>query len=155
MVTTTDLPVADRSPSAASWASASTPARPTTGDLRTRRLIDVETHRAVFTWVQERLVGAGPLKGRTVAIDATTLEANRRDAQHHSARHRRELPGLSHATRACIGDQDADARSVGAAPSTAEEADLEQGFESPRIPTVLKKHDTLRDYLTTETIPRA
>src|SRR5438874_918235 len=43
---------------------------------RTRRLIDVETHRAVFTWVQERLVAAGLLKGQTVAIDATTLEAN-------------------------------------------------------------------------------
>jgi transposase len=43
---------------------------------RTRRLIDVETHRAVFTWVQERLVAAGLLRGRTVAIDATTLEAN-------------------------------------------------------------------------------
>jgi transposase len=43
---------------------------------RTRRLIDVETHRAVFTWVQERLVTAGLLTGRTVAIDATTLEAN-------------------------------------------------------------------------------
>ena len=43
---------------------------------RTRRLIDVETHRAVFTWVQEQLVTAGLLKGRTVAIDATTLEAN-------------------------------------------------------------------------------
>jgi transposase len=43
---------------------------------RTRRLIDVETHRAVFTWVQQRLVTAGLLKGKTVAIDATTLEAN-------------------------------------------------------------------------------
>ena len=43
---------------------------------RTRRLIDVETHRAIFTWVQERLAAAGLLKGRTVAIDATTLEAN-------------------------------------------------------------------------------
>lgn len=43
---------------------------------RTRRLIDVDTHRAVFTWVQERLVTAGLLKGQTVAIDATTLEAN-------------------------------------------------------------------------------
>jgi transposase len=43
---------------------------------RTRRLIDVETHRAVFTWVQERLVAAELLTGRTVAIDATTLEAN-------------------------------------------------------------------------------
>jgi len=43
---------------------------------RTRRLIDVETHRAVFTWVQQRLVSAGLLRGRTIAIDATTLEAN-------------------------------------------------------------------------------
>ena len=43
---------------------------------RTRRLIDLETHRAVFTWVQVRLVEAGLLRGRTVAVDATTLEAN-------------------------------------------------------------------------------
>jgi len=43
---------------------------------RTRRLIAVETHRAVFTWVQERLVAAALLTGRTIAIDATTLEAN-------------------------------------------------------------------------------
>jgi transposase len=43
---------------------------------RTRRLIDVETHRAVFTWVQGRLAAAELLIGRTVAIDATTLEAN-------------------------------------------------------------------------------
>jgi transposase len=43
---------------------------------RTRRLIDLETHRAVFTWIQQRLVAAGLLKGQTIAIDATTLEAN-------------------------------------------------------------------------------
>ena len=43
---------------------------------RTRRAIDLETHRAVFTWVQERLVEEGLLKGKTLAIDATTLEAN-------------------------------------------------------------------------------
>ena len=43
---------------------------------RTRRLIDLETHRAVFTWVQQRLVAGGLLNGRTIAIDATTLEAN-------------------------------------------------------------------------------
>ncbi len=43
---------------------------------RTRRLIDLETHRAVFTWVQQRLVEAGRLTGKTIAIDATTLEAN-------------------------------------------------------------------------------
>jgi transposase len=43
---------------------------------RTRRLIDVDTHRAVFTWVQERLVEAQLLNGKTIGIDATTLEAN-------------------------------------------------------------------------------
>jgi hypothetical protein len=43
---------------------------------RTRRLIDLETHRTVFTWVQPRLVETGLLKGKTIAIDATTLEAN-------------------------------------------------------------------------------
>lgn len=43
---------------------------------RTRRLINVDTHRAIFTWVQQRLVAGGLLKGRTIAIDATTLEAN-------------------------------------------------------------------------------
>jgi len=43
---------------------------------RTRRLIELETHRAVFTWVQQRLVEAGLLTGKTIGIDATTLEAN-------------------------------------------------------------------------------
>jgi transposase len=43
---------------------------------RTRRLIDLETHRTVFTWVQQRLVDAELLHGKTIAIDATTLEAN-------------------------------------------------------------------------------
>jgi transposase len=43
---------------------------------RTRRLMDVETHREVFTWVQARLADAGLFTGHTVAIDATTLEAN-------------------------------------------------------------------------------
>ena len=43
---------------------------------RTRRLIDLETHRAVFTWVLQCLGIAGLVKGKTIAIDATTLEAN-------------------------------------------------------------------------------
>jgi transposase len=43
---------------------------------RTRRLIDVETHRAVFTWVLQRLADTGLVKGHTIGIDATTLEAN-------------------------------------------------------------------------------
>ena len=43
---------------------------------RTRRRIDLETHEAVFTWVLQRLTDAGLLKGKTIGIDATTLEAN-------------------------------------------------------------------------------
>lgn len=43
---------------------------------RTRRLIDLETHQAVFTWMLQRLAEAGLVTGQTVGIDATTLEAN-------------------------------------------------------------------------------
>ena len=43
---------------------------------RTRRLIDIETHQAVFTWVLQRLAAANLVKGKTIGIDATTLEAN-------------------------------------------------------------------------------
>ena len=43
---------------------------------RTRRRIAVETHEAVFGWVLARLAEAGLLKGKTLGVDATTLEAN-------------------------------------------------------------------------------
>ena len=43
---------------------------------RTRRLIDVETHREVFTWVLERLGAGGPAEGQDDLVDGTTLEAN-------------------------------------------------------------------------------
>jgi transposase len=43
---------------------------------RTRRLIDLETHRAVFSWILDRLAAAGLVKGETLGVDATTLEAN-------------------------------------------------------------------------------
>ena len=43
---------------------------------RTRRLIDVETHREVFTWALGVIAEKGLLEGKTLGIDATTLEAN-------------------------------------------------------------------------------
>ena len=43
---------------------------------RTRRLIDLDTHREVFGWVLGVLGDRGLLKGQRIAIDATTLEAN-------------------------------------------------------------------------------
>ena len=43
---------------------------------RTRRLIDVETHQEVFSWVLNLLADRGLLRGQRIGIDATTLEAN-------------------------------------------------------------------------------
>ncbi len=55
---------------------------------RTRRLIGAEAHQQVFGWVLRRLARGGLLKGKTIGIDSTTLEANaamksivRRDTQ--------------------------------------------------------------------------
>ena len=43
---------------------------------RTRRLIDFEAHQKVFDWVAQVLAKSGLIKGKTLGIDATTLEAN-------------------------------------------------------------------------------
>ena len=43
---------------------------------RTRRLLDEATHEAVFMFVLTQVARRGLLKGKTVGIDATTLEAN-------------------------------------------------------------------------------
>src|SRR5438445_710696 len=69
---------------------------------RTRRLIDVDTHREVFVWVLGVLADRGLLQGQRIAIDATTLEANaamrsivRRDT---GARYEEVLRGLAKAS---------------------------------------------------------
>ena len=43
---------------------------------RTRRLIDLETHGKVFSWMLSVLAGEGLIDGKTVGVDASTLEAN-------------------------------------------------------------------------------
>jgi len=43
---------------------------------RTRRRMSVETHDKVFSWILTVLAKEGLLKGKTVGVDATTLEAN-------------------------------------------------------------------------------
>ena len=55
---------------------------------RTRRLISGAAHQQVFGWVLKRLTRGGLIKGKTIGIDSTTLEANaamksieRRDTQ--------------------------------------------------------------------------
>jgi transposase len=56
---------------------------------RTRRLMDEAAHQEVFGWVLRQLARTGLLKGRTIGIDATTLEANA--AMDCAARHGGEL----------------------------------------------------------------
>jgi len=43
---------------------------------KTRRLISLETHHEVFSWVLELLAREKILVGKTIGVDATTLEAN-------------------------------------------------------------------------------
>ena len=43
---------------------------------RTRRLIGAETHQRIFTWVLQRLAQSELIKGKTIGVDSTTLEAN-------------------------------------------------------------------------------
>ena len=43
---------------------------------RTRRLIDSETHQQIFSWVLGQIAQAGLVRGKTIGVDSTTLEAN-------------------------------------------------------------------------------
>ena len=43
---------------------------------RTRRLIDMGVHQEIFGWVLKEIAKAGLVKGKTVGVDSTTLEAN-------------------------------------------------------------------------------
>jgi transposase len=43
---------------------------------RTRRLLDLEAHQAVISWVLGVLDSAGLIRGKTLGVDGTTLEAN-------------------------------------------------------------------------------
>ena len=52
---------------------------------RTRRLIDLETHRAVFTWVQQRLVESGIAQGTDDRDRRHHARGERGDAEHRAA----------------------------------------------------------------------
>lgn len=76
---------------------------------RTRRLLWVETHKAVFRWILRILEQEGLAQGQTVSVDATTLEANaamrsivRRDSGQRYEEYLRELAqtaGMENPTR--------------------------------------------------------
>ena len=65
---------------------------------KTRRLMNLGTHQAVFRWVLKRLAAEGLLSGENLGVDATTLEANaalksivRRDGGHSYDEHVAQL----------------------------------------------------------------
>jgi len=43
---------------------------------KTRRMMNLGTHQAVFRWVLKRLAAEGLVSGKNLGVDATTLEAN-------------------------------------------------------------------------------
>lgn len=83
---------------------------------RTRRLIDVETHNEVFAWILDRVASAGLVSGKTLSVDATTLEANaamrsivRRDTGEKYEQYLRRLAkasGIKTPTRAALARLD-------------------------------------------------
>ena len=100
---------------------------------RTRRLIDLETHRAMFTWVLQRLADAGLVKGKTIGIDATTLEAN---AALRSLVRRDTGEGYQEfltQAGAELGHRDAHAGGFGTPRPEAEEEGVERRLEESRM----------------------
>jgi transposase len=83
---------------------------------RTRRLMDEATHQEVFSWVLRQVARAGLLRGKTIGIDATTLEANaamksivRRDTEESYTeylRHLAEAAGLEATDEAALRRMD-------------------------------------------------
>jgi transposase len=92
---------------------------------RTRRLIDLDTHREVFGWVLGVLADRGLLKGQRIANRRDDAGGECGDALDRAAGHGRELRGVSAWAGEGLGDCDADAGRLGATGSQAQEADVE------------------------------
>jgi transposase len=119
-------------------------------------LIDLETHEAVFTWMLQRLADAGLVKGKTVGIDATTLEANaslrsivRRDTGESYQDFLTKLPqasGIETPTRADLARIDRKRKTV----QDADDGDTETSRETlipaaEQIEAVLPEGDGLQE----------
>ena len=78
--------------------------------LRTRRLIELETHTAVFTWILERLAAAGLVTGADDRDRCPDARSERGVAEYRAAGHRRELRGISDPPGPGLGDCAAAAR---------------------------------------------
>ena len=91
------------------------------------------THEAVFDWVLKRIGASGVLRGKTIGIDATTLEANaalrsiaRRDSEQGYEEFLMELAKAS-------GIEDAATGRSGQTGPQAHGQRIETGFGSTRM----------------------
>src|SRR5206468_360894 len=122
---------------------------------RTRRLIDVETHREVFTWVLGVLAEKGLLKGQTLGIDATTLEANaalrtivRRDTGEGYQEFLKRLAqesGIATPTREQMATVAGEETSERVNPEGPKEVVLDKGYHSNEVLTKLAEWE-VRSY---------
>ena len=101
---------------------------------RTRRLIDLETHRGRLHLGAAASGGSGLGQGQDGRHRCHDAGSQRGDAQHRAAGHGRELPGVSDEAGPGLGHRDADARGPGAARSEAEEEGLERRLDDPHDP---------------------
>ena len=101
---------------------------------RTRRLIDLETHRTVFTWILQVLATADLVKGTTIGIDATTLEATAALRSIVRPRLGRDLSGVSDPTRAGVWHRHPDEGCLGAVRSEALEERAQHGLAASARP---------------------
>jgi transposase len=98
---------------------------------RTRRLIDVDTHREVFAWVLGVLADRGLLKGTTDCDRRYHAGGQCGDALDCAARHGGELRGVSARAGEGFRHYDPDPGRAGTAGPQAQEAHVQQALEPP------------------------
>jgi hypothetical protein len=76
---------------------------------RTRRLIDVETHRDVFQWVLKSAGGLRSGQRQDGGVRRHHAGGQRGHAKHRAEGHQGELPGISDGIGQGVGDRHADA----------------------------------------------
>ena len=113
---------------------------------RTRRRLSLEAHEAIFAWVLERLHCSGLLSGKTLGVDATTLEAN---AALRSIVRRDDGSGYEEWLEelgAGLGDRDADAAGSGEAGPQAPEEGFQRGLGASARPAGADHEDEGRSH---------
>src|SRR5438270_4228612 len=95
--------------------------------------MDVETHQAVFQWVLQVLAERNLLKGNTIGVDATTLEANAA-LRSIIRRHRGTVQRVSRASGERERDPNADPGATGQVAPEAEEEGVERRMAASARP---------------------